>query len=60
MATAEDRRDIVRAIVARGEKGIKIGADRLEAQILLAGQGSSAVAQVYTAGWVPVSAVVSR
>jgi hypothetical protein len=41
MTAAEDRRYILR--VARGEKGIKIGADRIEAQIL-AGQGSSAVA----------------
>jgi len=49
-ATAEDRRDIVRAIVAGGENGVKIGPERIEAQILLAPRAASAVAQAYTAG----------
>jgi DNA invertase Pin-like site-specific DNA recombinase len=49
-ATPQDRRDIVRAIVAGGESGVKIGPERIEAEILLAPQGPSAFAQVYTAG----------
>jgi DNA invertase Pin-like site-specific DNA recombinase len=50
MATAEDRRDIVRAIVASGENGLKISPDRIEANILLSAPGPSAVAQPYAAG----------
>jgi hypothetical protein len=49
-ATADDRRGIVRAIVAGGEKAVKIGPERIEAEILLAPRPSPAVAQVYTAG----------
>jgi DNA invertase Pin-like site-specific DNA recombinase len=52
MATAEDRRDILRAIVARGENGVKIGPDRIEANILLSAPDPSAVAQPYSAGLV--------
>src|SRR6266496_3955770 len=49
-ATTQDRRDIVRAIVAGGENGVKIGSERIEAEILLAPQGPPTFAQVYTAG----------
>jgi site-specific DNA recombinase len=49
-ATADDRRGIVHAIVAGGEKAVKISPERIEAEILLAPGPSSAVAQVCTAG----------
>ena len=50
IATAEDRRDIVRAIVARGENALKIGPQRIDAQLLLAAGPQSAFAQAYVAG----------
>jgi hypothetical protein len=50
IATAEDRRDLVRAIVARGENTVKIGPDRIDAQLLLAAGPPSAFAQAYVAG----------
>ncbi len=49
-ATVQDRREIVRAIVAGGENGVKIGPQRIDAEILLAPQGATAFAQVCVAG----------
>ena len=49
-ATPADRRDIVRAVLAKDENGVKIGPERIEARLLLAAQGRSGVAQVYGAG----------
>jgi hypothetical protein len=49
-ATPEDRRDIVRAVLARDENAVKIGPERIEARLLLAPQARSGVAQVYRAG----------
>ena len=49
-ATPEDRRDIVRAVLAKDENAVKIGPERIEARLLLAPQGRSGVAQVYRAG----------
>ena len=49
-ATPEDRRDIVRAVLAKDENAVKIGPQRIEARLLLAPQGRSGVAQVYRAG----------
>ena len=49
-ATPDDRRDIVRAVLAKDENAVKIGPDRIEARLLLAAEGRSGVAQVYRAG----------
>ena len=49
-ATPEDRRDIVRAVLAKDENAVRIGPERIEARLLLAAQGRSGVAQVYRAG----------
>ena len=49
-ATPEDRRDIVRAVLAKDENAVKIGPQRIQARLLLAAQGGSGVAQVYRAG----------
>jgi hypothetical protein len=49
-ATHEDRRDIVRAVLAKDESAVKIGPERIEARLLLAAEGRSGVAQVYRAG----------
>lgn len=49
-ATLEDRRDIVRAVLANDENAVKMGPARIEARILLAPEGRSGVAQVYRAG----------
>ena len=49
-ATHEDRRDIVRAVLAKDENAVKIGPNRIEARFLLAAAGGSGVAQVYRAG----------
>jgi len=50
IATTEDRRDIVRAIVNKGESGVILGPKRIEARVLLAPQDDVAFAQVYAAG----------
>lgn len=50
IATPEDRRDIVRAIVEKGESGVILGPERIEARVLLAPQHDAAFAQVYAAG----------
>jgi site-specific DNA recombinase len=50
IATIEDRRDIVRAIVARAENAVKIGPERIDAQLLLAARPPSAFAQSYATG----------
>jgi site-specific DNA recombinase len=49
-ATAEDRRDIVRAILAKDENAVKIGPARVEARLLLAARANHGVAQLYAAG----------
>src|SRR5450631_1247866 len=49
-ATPEDRRDIVRAVLAKDENAVKIGPERIEARLLLAPEGRSGVAQVYRTG----------
>ena len=49
-ATLENRRDIVRAVLAKDENAVKIGPERIEARILLAPQARSGVAQVYRTG----------
>jgi site-specific DNA recombinase len=49
-ATPEDRRDIVRAALAKDQNAVTIGRERIEARIVLAPQGRSRVAQVYRAG----------
>jgi len=50
IATPQDRRDIVQAIVNRGESGVVLGPDRVEARVLLAPRDDVAFAQVYRAG----------
>jgi hypothetical protein len=50
IATTHDRRDIVRAIVARGENAVKIGPERIDAQLLLAARSPAAFAPAYAAG----------
>ena len=50
IATPEDRRDIVRAIVDKGESGVILGPERIEARVLLAPRDDAAFAQVYRAG----------
>lgn len=50
IATREDRRDIVRAIVNKGESGVILGPERIEARVLLAPRDDVAFAQVYAAG----------
>jgi site-specific DNA recombinase len=50
IATPQDRRDIVQAIVTKGESGVILGPERIEARVLLAPRDDVAFAQVYTAG----------
>ena len=50
LATREDRRDIIRAIVDKGESGVILGLERIEARVLLALPDDVAFAQAYSAG----------
>ena len=49
-ATLEDRRDIVRAVLAKDENAVKMGPERIDARLLLAPRARSGVSQVYRAG----------
>jgi hypothetical protein len=40
----------VRAVLAKDENAVKIGPERIEARLLLAAEGGSGVAQVYSTG----------
>ena len=50
IATPQDRRDIVQAIVSKGENGVILGPERIEARVLLAPRDDVAFAQAYAAG----------